>query len=46
MGGQEAGVLKVRQMRTVGYLRQKDLDVAEATPIITEKMSTGITGLF
>ena len=46
MGGQEAGVPKVQQMRTVGHVRQKDLDIAEATPIITEKMSTGITGLF
>jgi hypothetical protein len=46
MGGQEAGVPKVQQMRTVGHVRQKDLDIAEAIPIIMEKMNTGITGLF
>jgi len=44
--GQVDGVPKVQQMRTVGHVRQKDLDIAEATPIITEKISTGITGLF
>lgn len=36
---------KVRQMRMVGHVRQKDLDIPEATPIITEKISTGIAGL-
>jgi hypothetical protein len=46
MAGQETGVPKVQQMRTIGHVRQKDLDIAEATPIITEKISTGITGLF
>lgn len=37
---------KVQQMRMVGHVRQKDLDVVEATPIIQEKFSTGIAGLF
>ncbi|MDF0677542.1 MAG: complement resistance protein TraT [Nitrospira sp.] len=37
---------KVQQMRTVGHVRQKDLDIPEATPIIQEKISTGIAGLF
>ena len=46
MGGREAGVPKFQQMRTVGHVRQKDLDIAEATPIIVEKMSIDITGLF
>jgi hypothetical protein len=36
---------KVRQMRMVGHVRQKDLDIPEPTPIITEKTSTGIAGL-
>ena len=37
---------KVQQMRTVGHVRQKDLDIQEATPIIQEKISSGIAGLF
>ena len=45
VGGQEAGVPKVSRWDG-GHVRQKDLDIAEATPIITEKISTGITGLF
>ncbi len=44
--GQEAGVPKLQQMRSVGHVRQKDLDIPEATPIIAEKISTVITGLF
>ena len=43
---QESAVPKVQQMRTVGHVRQKDLDVPEATPIIADKITTGITGLF
>jgi hypothetical protein len=35
----------MRQMRRVGHVRQKVLDIPEATPIITEKISTGIAGL-
>jgi len=46
MAGQETGVPKVQQMRTVGHVRQKDLDIPEATPIIADKLSTGIAGLF
>jgi len=37
---------KIQQMRMVGHVRQKDLDIPEATPIIQEKISTGIAGLF
>jgi hypothetical protein len=36
----------VQQMRTVGHVRQKELDIPEATPIIQEKISSGIAGLF
>ena len=46
MAGQDTGVPKVQQMRTVGHVRQKDLDIPEATPIIADKISTGIAGLF
>lgn len=46
IAGQAASVPKVQQMRTVGHVRQKDLDIPEATPIIADKISTGITGLF
>lgn len=46
MAGQESGAPKVHQMRTVGHVRQKDLDIPEATPIIADKITTGITGLF
>ena len=44
-GGPSPG-LKVQQMRMVGHVRQKDLDIPEATPIIQEKISIGIAGLF
>ena len=37
---------KVQQMRMIGHVRQKDLDIPGATPIIQEKISTGIAGLF
>ena len=37
---------RVQQMRMVGHVRQKDLDIPEATPIIQEKISTGIAGMF
>lgn len=46
MAGQDTGVSKPQQMRSVGHVRQKDLDIAEATPIIADKLTTGITGLF
>jgi hypothetical protein len=44
--GQPMAGPKVQQMRMVGHVRQKDLDIPEATPIIQEKISTGIAGLF
>ena len=43
--GQPSGP-KVQQMRMVGHVRQKDLDIPEATPIIQEKIATGIAGMF
>jgi len=46
MAGQETTGPKVQQMRMVGHVRQKGLDIPEATPIIQEKISTGIAGLF
>ena len=46
MAGQATTGPKVQQMRMVGHVRQKDLDISEATPIIQEKISTGIAGLF
>jgi len=46
MAGQAATGPKVQQMRMVGHVRQKGLDIPEATPIIQEKISTGIAGLF
>jgi len=44
--GQATTGPKVQQMRMVGHVRQKDLDIPEATTIIQEKISTGIAGLF
>ena len=46
MAGQTTAGPKVQQMRMVGHVRQKDLDISEASPIIQEKISTGIAGLF
>lgn len=45
-GGQSAGGEKVQLMRMVGHVRQKSLDISEATPIVQEKIATGIAGLF
>lgn len=45
-GSQTAAVQKVQKMRMVGHVRQKSLDIPEATPIVQEKISTGIAGLF
>jgi hypothetical protein len=45
-GGQTSAGSKVQQMRMVGHVRQKSLDIPEATPIVQEKISTGIAGLF
>ena len=44
--GQATNGPKVQQMRMVGHVRQKDLDIPEATPIIQEKITTGIAGMF
>jgi hypothetical protein len=44
--GQATTGPKVQQMRMVGHVRQKDLDIPEATPIIQEKISIGIAGMF
>ena len=46
IGNQQASEPKAQQMRMVGHVRQKDLDIPEATPIIQEKIATGIAGLF
>ena len=46
IGTQPAPGPKAEQMRMVGHVRQKDLDIPEATPIIQEKIATGIAGLF
>jgi hypothetical protein len=46
VGGQPSAGSKVQQMRMVGHVRQKSLDISEATPIVEEKISTGIAGLF
>lgn len=45
-GGQPSAGSKVQQMRMVGHVRQKSLDIPEATPIVQEKIATGIAGLF
>ena len=45
-GGQSASGAKIQQMRMVGHVRQKSLDIPEATPIVQEKIATGIAGLF
>jgi hypothetical protein len=46
MAGQATAGPKVQQMRMVGHVRQKDLDIPEATLVIQEKISTGIAGMF
>ena len=37
---------KVHQMRMVGHVREKGLDILEGTTIITDEISIGIAGLF
>ncbi|TKB68828.1 MAG: hypothetical protein E8D52_07540 [Nitrospira sp.] len=44
--GQSSAGEKVQLMRMVGHVRQKSLDIPEATPIVQEKIATGIAGLF
>lgn len=46
VGAKPSAGSKVQQMRMVGHVRQKSLDIPEATPIVQEKISTGIAGLF
>lgn len=41
-----AGVSNVHRVRMVASVRQKQLRIEEATPIIQEKLSTGLAGLF
>jgi hypothetical protein len=36
----------IQLMGMVGHVRQKSLDIPEATPIVQEKITTGIAGLF
>jgi Enterobacterial TraT complement resistance protein len=46
-GAPAAGAqLKTYKMRSVAHILQKDVNVEEATPILRNKFSTGITGLF
>jgi hypothetical protein len=45
-GSRPATGPKVQLMRMVGHVRQKSLDIPEATPIVQEKIATGIAGLF
>ncbi|MDH4086168.1 MAG: complement resistance protein TraT [Nitrospira sp.] len=45
-GGQASSGEKVQLMRMVGHVRQNSLDIPEATPIVQEKIATGIAGLF
>ena len=46
MAGQATGGPKVQQIRMVGHVQQKVLDIPEATPINQEKISMGIADLF
>ena len=45
-GWHSAGGEKVQLMRMVDHVRKKSLDIPEATPIVQEKIATGIAGLF
>ena len=45
-GGQASSGEKVQLMRMDGHVRQNSLDIPEATPIVQEKIATGIAGLF
>ncbi len=45
-GDQSSGAEKVQLMRMVGHVRQNSLDIPEATPIVQDKISTGIAGQF
>lgn len=41
-----AGGPKVYEMRSVGHVLQKKLDIEEASPIVRDKLSTAIAGVF
>jgi hypothetical protein len=46
-GAPAAGAqLKTYKIRTVAHVLQKDANIEEATPILRNKFSTGITGVF
>ncbi|MGQ0812479.1 MAG: complement resistance protein TraT [Nitrospiraceae bacterium] len=45
-GSSHPGTPKVQRMRMVGHVLQKELNILEATPIVQEKMSIGIAGMF
>lgn len=42
----QGGPASAYRMRTVAHVLQKDLNIEEATPIIQEKLNTGIAGMF
>ena len=44
--GPPNGGARVYQMRTVGHVLQKKLSIEEAAPILEQKLSTAIAGLF
>jgi len=37
---------RTTKIRTVAHVLQKDANIEEATPILKNKFSTGITGVF
>lgn len=45
-GDQSSGGEKVQLIRMVGHVRRNSLDIPEATPIVQDKISTGIAGQF
>lgn len=42
----QGGPASTYRMRTVAHVLQKELNIEEATPIIQEKLNTGIAGMF
>ncbi len=45
-GGQASGDDKVQLMRMVGHVRQKSLDIPEATPLCKKRSPRGLRGCF
>lgn len=41
-----SGGPQVYEMRSVGHVLQKKLDIEEASPIVQDKLSTAIAGVF